>query len=126
MRDATPELDMARQEYVRNNPGGRFNGDIAAGRVRKGMSRLQVRVTWGDPDHVTSSVPGSEVWAYEEVEPSRGTSVYNLHFDGELLTLVDVDHAGVQVPTSDGKGAEDRRDRRDAPTQPTKKPGVQW
>jgi outer membrane protein assembly factor BamE (lipoprotein component of BamABCDE complex) len=47
MRDITPELQTSRQEYVVNNPGNHFNDDIEVGRVRKGMSRLQVRSTLG-------------------------------------------------------------------------------
>ena len=50
MRDATAQLEDTRSAYVINNPGNKYNDDIVQGRVRPGMSRLQVRVTWGDPD----------------------------------------------------------------------------
>jgi outer membrane protein assembly factor BamE (lipoprotein component of BamABCDE complex) len=99
MRDTSPDLHTSRQEYVVNNPGNHFNDDIEAGRVREGMSRLQVRSTWGEPDHVAPRV-GSEVWSYQEIEVSRGSSVYHLRFDGELLTEVDIDRAGAVPATN--------------------------
>ena len=90
MRDITPELQTSRQEYVVNNPGNHFNDDIEVGRVRKGMSRLQVRSTWGEPDQLTHRTTNAETWSYQENEPGRGTSVFHLLFTGELLTQVDV------------------------------------
>jgi len=100
MRDMTPDIEQSRQAYVDTNPGSRYKDDILAGRVREGMSRLQVRVTWGDPDEVDSGTPSAEVWSYQEVDPSRGTSIYNLHFQGELLANVQVDHAGTPLSTN--------------------------
>lgn len=111
VKDPTPEIENSRQEYVVNNPGNRFNDDIAAGRVRRGMSRLQVRVAWGDPDQVAPNRDRTaEVWAYEEPEAARGTSVYLLHFEGELLTHVDVERGDTLLPTSDvEREASERR-----------------
>ena len=100
MREATPDIESSRREYVETNPGSRYKDDILAGRVREGMSRLQVRSTWGDPDEVAPGTPGTEVWSYNEVDPSRGTSVYNLHFQGELLADVMVQHAGTPLSTT--------------------------
>jgi len=126
MRDPTPDLHTSRQEYVVNNPGNHFNDDIEAGRVRKGMSRLQVRSTWGDPDHVTQRV-GSEIWSYQEFEASRGSSVYNLNFHGELLTEVDIDRAGA-VPGTNPSEDPKRTDKSLVPgtttTSTGKKPGI--
>ena len=100
MRDPTPGIDTSRTEYVRNNPGNRFNDDIGVGRIRKGMSRLQVRVTWGDPDQIVRGI-GNETWAYQETEPSRGYAVCRLRFEGELLSRVDLDHSGVPLSTDE-------------------------
>jgi outer membrane protein assembly factor BamE (lipoprotein component of BamABCDE complex) len=128
MRDASPELHSARQEYVVNNPGNHFNDDIADGRVRKGMSRLQVRSTWGDPDQVTPRAANSEVWSYQELEASRGASVYNLRFDGELLTEVDIDRAGAMpgTNTAEDPKQEDKTLVPATTTSTSKKPGVDW
>jgi hypothetical protein len=101
VRDVTPELEQSRQEYVQSNPENQYSDDILAGRVRKGMSRLQVRVTWGEPDEVTYKIPGGEIWSYSEIEPTRGTSVYNLLFDGEELNGVDVTRGGVSLTNTD-------------------------
>jgi hypothetical protein len=125
IRDPTPDIENARQEYVVNNPGNRYNDDIASGRVRKGMSRLQVRVAWGDPDEVAQNRERTaEVWAYQEYEASRGSSVYLLHFDGELLTQVDIDRAGA-LPSSEAESAPVARpDRGNASAEGAgKKPG---
>lgn len=100
MREVTPDVEASRRDYVETNPGSRYKDDILAGRVREGMSRLQVRSTWGDPDDVNPSTPGTEMWSYSEVDPSRGTSVYNLYFRGELLADVQVQHAGTPLSTS--------------------------
>ncbi|HYV65264.1 MAG TPA: hypothetical protein VE964_03415 [Myxococcales bacterium] len=102
LRDSTPQLEQMRYEYVRGNPGGKYNNDILAGRVMPGMSRLQVRVTWGDPDQVRAgSTPGiDQIWSYAENEPSRGTSVYELHFTGEVLEGVEIQRAALVLNTS--------------------------
>lgn len=102
MRDVTPEIQHSRQDYVLNNPGNGYNDDISFGRVRAGMSRLQVRVAWGDPDRVDlSTKPGSgETWSYDETDTAPSTSVYLLHFDGEVLSDVRVDRSGVLLPTA--------------------------
>lgn len=105
MRHPTPDLERMRYEYVRNNPGNKYNNDILVGRVKPGMSRLQVRVTWGDPDHVLpGDKPGiDQVWAYSEDEPSRGLSVFNLRFAGEVLDNVQVTRNSITQTT----GSED-------------------
>ena len=108
LRDSTPQLEQMRYEYVRSNPGGKYNNAILAGRVVPGMSRLQVRVTWGDPDQVRAgNTPGiDQIWAYAENEPSRGTSVYELRFTGEVLEAVEIQRAALVLnasPTSDEK-----------------------
>ena len=102
LRDSTPQLEQIRYEYVRTNPGGKYNSDILAGRVVPGMSRLQVRVTWGDPDQVRAgNAPGiDQIWAYAENEPSRGTSVYELRFTGEVLEAVEIQRAALVLNTS--------------------------
>jgi hypothetical protein len=55
------------------------------------MSRLQVRVSWGEPDQVVAGDrPGvDQMWAYAEQEPSRGVSVFQLRFAGEILQNVE-------------------------------------
>ncbi len=102
VRDSTPQIEQMRYEYVRNNPGNKFNNDILVGRVQPGMSRLQVRVAWGEPDQVAPSPnPGiDQVWAYAEAEPSRGTSVYKLLFTGELLQTVEVSRDALILGTA--------------------------
>ena len=111
MHETTPELDVSRNEYVTNNPGNRYNDDILDGRVRPGMSRLQVRVTWGDPDKaVAGRVPQSTVWTYEELEPSRGVVQYLLHFEGELLSRLETQHGAPELrseETRDQTSTED-------------------
>jgi hypothetical protein len=92
LHDSNPEIEQSRQDYVDSNPDTHYKTDILAGRVRRGMTRLQVRVTWGDPELVTYKIPGGEIWSYSENEPSRGNSVYNLVFDGEQLHAVEVRH----------------------------------
>jgi len=102
LRDSTPQLEQMRYEYVRSNPGGKYNNDILAGRVMPGMSRLQVRITWGDPDQVRAgNAPGiDQIWAYAENEPSRGSSVYELHFTGEVLECVEIQRAALVLNAS--------------------------
>ena len=99
VRDTTPQLEQMRYEYVRNNPGNRFNDAILAGRVQLGMSRLQVRVAWGDPDQVAAGdrLGVDQTWAYSEQEPSRGVSVYQLRFGGEILRAVDVSRNALEL-----------------------------
>jgi hypothetical protein len=101
MRDVTPEIEETRKEYVVNNPKNDFNDDIAVGRVCKGMSRLQVRVTWGEPDRIAPEGGGLESWWYQEFEPSRGAAIYRLHFRGEILEKVDFQHGGTPISTDD-------------------------
>ena len=102
VRDSSPQLEQMRYEYVRNNPGNKFNNDILAGRVQPGMSRLQVRVSWGEPDQVvTGDRPGvDQLWAYAEQEPSRGVSVFQLRFAGELLQNVEVSRDALIMGTA--------------------------
>ena len=99
VRDTTPQLEQMRYEYVRNNPGNRFNDAILAGRVQLGMSRLQVRVAWGDPDQVAAGdrLGVDQTWAYAEQEPSRGISVYQLRFGGEILRNVEVSRSPLDL-----------------------------
>jgi outer membrane protein assembly factor BamE (lipoprotein component of BamABCDE complex) len=125
MRETTPDVEHSRKEYVDTNPGSRYKDDILAGRVREGMSRLQVRVTWGDPDQVSRGTSDTEVWSYQELDPNRGTSVYNLHFQGELLANVQVDHAGTPLSTNavDDPKTTKPRDTSNTSTEATRKPG---
>jgi len=125
MRDTTPELDQSRKDYVLNNPGNRFNDEIITGQVRPGMSRLQVRVTWGDPDKAEAGrIPLSTVWTYQEEEPSRGVVLYHLHFEGELLARVDTQHGAPELPSSDAERARKAADDANLKTRDSgKKPG---
>jgi outer membrane protein assembly factor BamE (lipoprotein component of BamABCDE complex) len=121
MRDATPEIEETRVDYVTNNPNNDFNKDIRAGRVRKGMSRLQVRVTWGEPDLTNNRGGGMETWTYVEPDASRGDASYVLDFEGEILTSVAFQHSGVPPSTTD----TDRDPEQTQPPQnpnPSKKP----
>jgi hypothetical protein len=126
MRDSTPDLESSRFDYVENNPGNKFNDDIESGRVRKGMSRLQVRVTWGDPDDVAPQPPNSELWSYEEQADAAQTvaTVYQLRFDGEILTDIDTDRRGVNLLSTEDRERRQRRQDADAGTgtDPTRKP----
>lgn len=111
MRDLTPELEQSRTEYVTNNPGNRFNDEILAGRVRPGMSRLQVRITWGEPDKAEiGRIPQSTVWTYQEDEPSRGVVLYHLHFEGELMSSIEVKHGSPELPSTDADRARKKAD----------------
>jgi len=124
MRDTTPELDQSRNDYVTNNPGNHFNDDILAGRVRTGMSRLQVRVTWGDPDKSQAGrIPLSTVWTYQEEEPSRGVVQYHLHFEGELLARLETQHGAPELPSSDADRARKAADDAGLKGRDGKKPG---
>lgn len=121
MRDPTPEIEQSRVDYVTNNPNNDFNKDIRAGRVRKGMSRLQVRVTWGEPDLTENRGGGQETWTYVEPDASRGDAAYVLNFQGEILQRVDFQHSGVPPSTTD----TDRDREQPQPTtrpDPSKKP----
>ncbi len=123
MRDPTPEIDTSRAEYVRNNPGNRFNNDIGAGRIRKGMSRLQVRVAWGDPDQIARG-NGTETWAYQDTEPARVATVCRLRFEGELLTRIDLDRSALQLELNDPDARRrDAADKTLPPPTTTKKSG---
>jgi outer membrane protein assembly factor BamE (lipoprotein component of BamABCDE complex) len=123
MREVTPELEQSRREYVENNPKNDFNNNIAAGRVCKGMSRLQVRVTWGEPDDTVKHGAGQETWTYNEFDPSRGTANYNLRFSGEILQSVDFEHAGAPISTDDrDRQREKERLQPKSPTTPGTKP----
>jgi outer membrane protein assembly factor BamE (lipoprotein component of BamABCDE complex) len=110
MRDSSADIERSRLDYVENNPGNKFNDDIASGKVRKGMSRLQVRVTWGDPDQVAPQGPGTETWSYEETEPARGTSLYHLRFEGELLASIDIDRAALDLDNTEDPSRSQRDD----------------
>lgn len=112
MRDTTPQLERMRFDYVRNNPGNKYNEDILVGRVKPGMSKLQVRITWGDPDHAfRGDRPGiDELWTYGEDEPSRGVSIYQLRFAGERLQGVEVERGTIPLgmtPLADAVAPED-------------------
>ncbi|HZM16184.1 MAG TPA: hypothetical protein VFE28_09295 [Candidatus Krumholzibacteria bacterium] len=102
LRDSTQQLDQMRYEYVRNNPGNKFNNHILAGRVQPGMSRLQVRVSWGEPDQVVAGDrPGvDQLWAYAEQEPSRGVSVFQLRFGGEILQNIEISRDALILGTA--------------------------
>jgi len=80
--ESTSKMEEMRHDYVRNNPENRFNEDILVGRVQPGMSRLQVRVAWGEPDRVAKGDRAGidQVWTYEEDEPSRGESFFQMRF----------------------------------------------
>ena len=111
MHDTTPELDVSRNEYVTNNPGNRYNDDILDGRVRPGMSRLQVRVTWGDPDQVAPRPPATEYWSYQEDDVASGFAVYELRFDGEILSDIDIDRsANLSSNDEESQSAERKED----------------
>jgi len=101
MRDPTPEIEQSRVDYVTNNPKNDFNKDIRAGRVCKGMSRLQVRVTWGEPDATNNLGAGQETWTYFEPDASRGDASYVLNFQGEILQTVEFQHSGPPPSTTD-------------------------
>lgn len=105
VRDVTPDVEQARRDYVSLNPESSYNDDILDGRVRKGMSRLQVRIAWGEPDQVNYGLPGNEVWSYSEPELARGASVYNLLFEDEHLSAVDVQHAGESLTNQEREPA---------------------
>jgi hypothetical protein len=122
MRDPTVDLQRSRLEYVENNPGNKYNDDIATGRVRKGMSRLQVRVTWGDPDQIAALPAGSEVWSYQEAEESRGTAIYALQFEGEILSNIDIDRTAAQLQSTDERTRQ-RREEEPVRTDSDRKPG---
>lgn len=125
MRDLTPELEVSRREYVLNNPGNRFNDDIRDGRVRSGMSRLQVRITWGDPDRIDAGLSPriGEVWSYEESETSRSTT-YRLHFDGERLARMEMVRGAVPLPSAEtDRRAKKRAEEGLQPATDTRKPG---
>ena len=122
MREVTPEIEQSRREYVENNPKNDFNKDIAAGRVCTGMSRLQVRVTWGEPDDTVKHGGGQESWTYHEFDPERGTASYNLRFTGEILQRVDFQHAGAPLSTDDRERQRDKDAPPKSPTAPGSKP----
>lgn len=124
MRDLTPELESSRQEYVVNNPGNRFNPDIKDGRVRAGMSRLQVRITWGDPDRIEGGEGArGEVWSYDETDGSR-SATYRLHFAGERLADMEIVRGAVPLPSTESeRRAQKRAEEGVRPPTDTRKPG---
>jgi len=111
MREASPDIEKSRRDYVYNNPGNRYNDDIEGGRIRDGMSRLQVRITWGDPDRIVTNGANTETWSYDETETSRGYAVYSLRFDGELLTHVEIDRAPLELQTNSPEKAKSPGDK---------------
>ena len=123
MRDPTADIEKSRRDYSYNNPGNRYNGDIENGRIRVGMSRLQVRVTWGDPDRVARNGGSGETWSYDETDASRGSSVFMLRFNGELLAQVDVQRAALQLPTNSPEKARTNTDDKDLRPKSGVKPG---
>jgi len=123
MRDPTADLETSRREYVENNPGNKYNEDIGSGRVRRGMSRLQVRVTWGDPDLVAPRPPSTEFWSYEENEPAQGVAIYQLRFEGEILAAIDIDRNAANLSSSEERQRGARRDERTIRTESGRKPG---
>jgi outer membrane protein assembly factor BamE (lipoprotein component of BamABCDE complex) len=123
MRDSSPDIEKSRRDYVYNNPGNSYNDEIGDGRIRDGMSRLQVRVTWGDPDRIVTNGANTETWAYDETETSRGTAVYNLRFDGELLTHVEIERAALQLQTNAPESTKNNPDDKDVRPPSSVKPG---
>jgi len=121
VRDTTPELARSRNEYVEDHPAAPFTDDIAAGRIRRGMSQAQVEVTWGMPDAVRPEGAASQIWSYDEKNITAG-STYELRFDGDLLVSIDVDRATLR---SADRLPDTRQSREDAAlrTLPGKKPG---
>lgn len=123
VRESSPDIEKSRRDYVHNNPGNRYNDDIEEGRIRDGMSRLQVRVTWGDPDRIVTNAANTETWAYDETETSRGVVVYNLRFDGELLTHVEIARAALQLQTNAPESTKNNPDDKDVRPPASVKPG---
>lgn len=99
LHEPNPTLEQRRSSYVQHNPASPFGEDILAGRIRVGMTRVEVVASWGHPDEVQAG-PKREidlVYAYREDEPSRGDSVYLLQFRGELLSNIEVSRGHVLV-----------------------------
>lgn len=104
--DTTPKMEEVRHDYVRNNPGNRFNEDILEGRVHPGMSELQVRVAWGEPHHIAKGNEAGidQVWTYREDEPSRGESFFQMRFSQGVLYEIGMTRGTPQLTAKDVRG----------------------
>lgn len=81
-------MTSIREEYLRNNPDGKYNALIMEGRVVKGMGIIEVLASWGLPnDRRTSETGDTEYWAYYAKDEATQKFVsYELVFDTKVLT----------------------------------------
>jgi hypothetical protein len=80
-------MSSIREEYLRNNPDGKYNALITEGRVVKGMGILEVLASWGMPNDRRSTEEGdAEFWAYyAKDEHTQKYVSYELVFEKRIL-----------------------------------------
>jgi hypothetical protein len=61
-RDETAAILEIRDDYLRTNPNGRFNGEIERGEVAVGMGYYDVLAAWGMPDSRVADAEHDEEW----------------------------------------------------------------
>lgn len=96
MRQATPRMERTRVDWVASHPTATHNDKIISGQVTPGMTREEVLVSWGRPDHVRprSMAPDGVViderWKYREDASVPSPSTFLLTFKGDLLDQIEV------------------------------------
>ena len=91
----------ARQDYVIENPEGRFNENIENGEITRGMGYKDVIASWGLPNvYLHSTKAPREFWFYyvEDVN-SASVLIYTLCFEEDILGDWDID-----IKRFDGQG----------------------
>lgn len=83
-----PESEIRRGQFIDQNPdlSEQRKQDILNGRIRIGMSREEVRASWGAPNDINRTVTAnnvSEQWVYGSIRNRRYA-----YFDNGLLTAI--------------------------------------
>lgn len=83
----TPDVDVYRAEFLRNNPDGKYNQNIVKGEVSKGMTVLEVIASWGLPHVRRGAKPSdTESWTYYTIDEHTHKVVsYELVFVSDQL-----------------------------------------
>jgi hypothetical protein len=85
--DESATVLSIRADYLRSNPGGRYNEYINRGEVVKGMNYVEVLASWGFPQsRLRLSERDFEYWRYVARDDATGDWIqYTFVFEGPAL-----------------------------------------